>query len=81
MPAINPGASCTQRIKVYDTVSYIPLRGIIDTPSESCFLGAVAGVGFKLITSVVSSQFEFEVGTIQNWLSPRFSVFYLQLRT
>ena len=43
------GASCTQRTKVYDT------------PPESCVLGAVAGVGFKLIASQLSSQSAFEI--------------------
>ena len=34
-----------------------------DTLPESCVLGAVTGVGFKLIASVLSSQSAFEVGT------------------
>ena len=34
-----------------------------DTPLKSCVLGAVTGVGFKLIASVLSSQSAFEVGT------------------
>ena len=32
------------------------------TPPESCVLGAVTGVGFKLIASVLSSLSAFEVG-------------------
>ena len=34
-----------------------------DTLPESCVLGAVTGVGFKLIALVLSSQSVFEVGT------------------
>ena len=45
------GARCTQRTKVYDT------------PPESSVLGVVAGVGFKLIASKLSSQSAFEVST------------------
>ena len=34
-----------------------------DIPPESCALGAVTGVGFKLIYPILSSQSVFEVGT------------------
>ena len=34
-----------------------------DTLPESCVLGAVTGVGFKLIASQLSSQSAFEVST------------------
>ena len=34
-----------------------------DTLPESCVLGAVTGVGFKLIASVLSSPSAFDVGT------------------